>query len=214
MNKPFVIGVSGGSGSGKTFFLNELKKLFPSKDLCIICQDNYYRPKDQQQKDQNGIENFDLPTSIDDELFSRDLESLISGNQIIQEEYTFNNKDKKPRTYKLLPGKVILVEGIFIFHLQEISKLLNLKVYLDCLEHIKLSRRIIRDKEERGYDVEDVLYRYKNHVYPSFQKYIRPYKEMADIILPNNDDKNLSVEILESFIKNKLSQAKDASNFI
>ena len=98
----------------------------------------------------------------------------------------------------------IYTEGIFVFYFPEISKLLDLKVFIDAQEHIKLKRRIIRDKEERGYDLEDVLYRYEKHVAPTYAKYIKPFKQDADIIVPNNTNFNKSLEILVAYLKGKV----------
>ena len=159
-NRPFIIGITGGSASGKTLFLTRLMEQFDTDDICLLSQDNYYRPKEHQTKDENGIENFDLPGAIDDVAFAADVEKLRSGEIVTREEYTFNNSDKIPNLLHFYPKKILVVEGIFVFHFPEVAKLLDLKIFIDAQDKIKLKRRIKRDNEERGYDLQDVMYRW------------------------------------------------------
>ena len=206
--KPFIIGITGGSGSGKTKFIKNIIQNFSNNEVCFISQDNYYRARDDQPVDNNGVKNFDLPESIYINKFVNDLQKLIHGEKIRIREYTFNNTSQKGRMLEFKPAPVIILEGIFIFHIKEINKCINLKVFLDAREHIMLKRRIIRDKEERGYDLEDVLYRYENHVMPSFNTYILPYKDKCDIIINNHSDFSAGLDIIKAYIitllKNKI----------
>jgi uridine kinase len=202
--KPFIVGITGGSGSGKTFFLKSLINSFTDKEICLISQDNYYKSKHLQPLDENGIHNFDTPNSIDFEQYAADILMLKSGKQVERIEYTFNNPNNEPSILEFNPAPIIVVEGIFVFYFQEIAKLLDLKIFIDAKEHIKLKRRIIRDKEERGYDMEDVLYRYENHVAPTFYRYIEPFKPEADIVIPNNRNFEKALEVLTTFLKTKI----------
>lgn len=202
--KPYVIGIAGGSGSGKTTLIRDLKKVFSKKEICVISLDDYYYPKKKQKIDQKGITNFDLPTAINKKEFLADLKLLIEGKSCERLEYTFNNKKAKPKKIILRPAKVIIVEGLFIFHYKKINKLLNLRVFVHAKENIKLIRRIIRDKTERNYPLEDVLYRYEHHVLPSFEKYIEPYRESADLVVNNNVNYKEVFKVLKIFIKNKI----------
>jgi uridine kinase len=204
MNKPYIVGITGGSASGKTLFLRSLLKSFNSNELCLISQDEYYKNKEQQPVDEKGIQNYDTPFSINIDQFTKDLQELISGKEVTKEEYTFNNPFSKPKMLTYKPAPIILVEGVFVFYYPQISELLNLKVFLDAKEYIKLRRRIARDKTERGYDVEDVLYRYENHVAPTYEKYIDPFKHEADMIIPNNQHFNNALEVLTVFLKSKI----------
>jgi uridine kinase len=203
MKRPYIVGITGGSASGKTLFLRSLIKSFNAEELCLISQDEYYKNKEQQPVDPQGIRNYDTPFSIDIDLFNKDLQTLISGKEVNKEEYTFNNPYSTPKILTYKPAPIILVEGVFVFYYPEISNLLNLKVFLDAKEYIKLRRRIARDKTERGYDVEDVLYRYENHVAPTYEKYIDPFKHEADMIIPNNQHFNNALEVLTVFLKSK-----------
>jgi uridine kinase len=198
--KPYIIGITGGSGSGKTLFIKKIIEDFTNKEVCLVSQDNYYKPRNQQPLDENGVCNFDRPESIDIAKFTVDLHKLIEGNTIRIQEYTFNKPELDPEIIEFQPAPVIILEGIFIFYLEEISRLIDLKIFIDAREHIMLKRRIIRDQEERGYDLEDVLYRYEHHVMPSFNQYILPYKEHSDIIINNHANFDEGIKILKSHI--------------
>ncbi|NBA87359.1 uridine kinase [Emticicia sp. CRIBPO] len=198
--QPYIIGITGGSASGKTFFLNSLLSHFTIDEVCLISQDNYYKILSEVPKDQNGVENFDLPDAIDFVEFAQHIRDLKEGRVVHKKEYTFNNPSAVPHILEFLPAPVIVVEGIFVFHSYEVSKLLDLKVFIDAKEHIKIKRRIIRDNNERGYDLDDVLYRWENHVAPTYEKFIGPTKHEADIIINNNQHFENGLKILTSYI--------------
>ena len=206
MQRPFLIGLTGASGAGKTTFLNELKAHFDDTQLCVVSQDNYYRPKEEQEVDAEGIINFDLPTSINRQEFHRDIEALLNGQRVTRAEYTFNNTAKTAEMLTFEPCPLILVEGIFIYHYSEIRDLLDLKLFLDVKETIALSRRIKRDKVERGYPLDDVLYRYEHHVLPTYEHYIKPFRGDADLIINNNSNFNVGLEAVLAYLKSILTK--------
>lgn len=203
MTKPFIIGITGGSGSGKTTILKKIREQFGSDKVCIISQDDYYRPREEQDTDSEGYQNFDLPKSIDKKAFYTDLEKLSNGEAFQRQEYVFNNKDAVPKILTFEPAPVVVVEGLFVLHYRKIRRLLDLKVYVHAKENLKVIRRIKRDRIERGYPLEDVLHRYENHVLPSFEKYVLPYMEMADIVVNNNETFDNGLEVLLGFIQSK-----------
>src|SRR5882724_9586757 len=114
MKKPLTIGITGGSGSGKTFFLQGLSAHFKSTEMCLISQDNYYKPRDQQPIDENGVKNFDLPISIDRESFLNDLLKLKAGQDVVKVEYTFNNPTASPKQLVFKATPILVVEGLFV----------------------------------------------------------------------------------------------------
>ena len=204
MSKSFTIGITGGSGSGKTFFLKGISAAFKPEEICLISQDNYYKALDQQFLDANGIENFDLPMSIDREAFLADLLKLKAGHDVIKEEYTFNKADSEKKMLHFKAAPILIVEGLFIQYFEEIEKELDLKLFIEAKDHLKLSRRIKRDEVERGYDINDVLYRYQYHVMPVYESLIKPLKHNADIVVPNNRHFNRALEVFVLFLKARL----------
>ncbi len=205
MPKPFIVGVTGGSASGKTTFLNKLLASFSPESICLISQDNYYKAREHQVKDANGVVNFDLPSCIDEEAYAHDILKVSQGETVSRTEYTYNNPNVIPKQLVFAPAPIVVVEGIFVFYFEEVARLLDLKVYIDADEHIKLRRRITRDRIERGYDLDDVLYRYANHVAPTYEKYIKPYKNDADIIIPNNHGFDKGLRVLTTFLHTNLT---------
>jgi uridine kinase len=205
--KPFIIGITGGSGSGKTLFLNRLLDSFTPEEVCLISQDTYYRDREEQPVDENGVKNFDLPESIDFEEYKQDILSLKNGQEVSRKEYTYNNPEAEPKIIVSKPAPIIVVEGLFVLYNKEIADLLDLKVFIDAKDYIKLKRRIIRDERERGYDLEDVLYRYENHVMPTYEEYIRPHKKHADLIIPNHKHFDRAKDVLTAFMKAKISSS-------
>jgi uridine kinase len=200
----YVIGISGGSGSGKTSIVQEIRKLFTEEQLCIVSQDNYYIPREEQIVDEQGVRNFDLPTSIDLDGFIADVLKLKSGDTVTLQEYIFNNELKESKTIVYTPAPVIMVEGLFVYHNEQMRDLLDYKFFVDAPEDTKLIRRIRRDRVERNYPLEDVLYRFENHVTPSYVQYILPYKSTCDMIINNRNSYDKGIDIVSSFIKSKL----------
>jgi uridine kinase len=198
---PFTIGITGGSGSGKTHFLKTLSAHFNEDDVCLISQDHYYKPLDQQVRDENGIENFDLPSSIDRKQFLADILQLKAGQILRKPEYTFNKPNSQPQILEFKPAAILIVEGLFVQYFEEVATLLDLKIFMEAKVHLKVARRIRRDQSERGYDVNDVLYRFEHHVMPVYESLIEPLKHNADFIIPNNNKVDVSARVIAGFLK-------------
>lgn len=195
-----IIGITGGSGSGKTAFIRELRNRFGEDQLAIVSEDNYYRPRQEQMADENGVLNFDIPEAIEDSALISDILKLKNGQAIVRTEYTFNNDRLSPKEIKTTAAPVIIVEGLFILHRQEIRSLMNLSVLIHARDELKLIRRIHRDQQERNYPLDDVLYRYQHHVSPAYQKYIAPYLDEVDLTINNNKHFLNGVDLLASYI--------------
>ncbi|PTQ97993.1 uridine kinase [Mucilaginibacter yixingensis] len=186
-NKPFVIGVAGGSGSGKTFFLKCFFSHFTEEEVSLVSQDDYYIPvAHNMTPEENKLYNFDLPATIDRNAFTADMESLIAGKSIIKAEYTFNNPNAVPKMLEIKPAPIVIIEGLFIMHFREIAEQLDMKIFIDTDEDIALQRRLKRDLQERGYSHDDVMYKWLNHVVPAYKEFLLPYKDECDKVITNN----------------------------
>ena len=204
--KPYIVGIAGGSASGKTSFISELKQTFNTKEITVVSQDNYYFPKEKQLIDENGKINFDLPGSIDRASFHKDILALIDNKSIKITEYTFNVSPENAKSINIKPASILILEGLFVFHYKEIRDLIDLRIYIDVRDSIKLERRIKRDIKERGYPEDDVKYQWENHVMPSYKKYLRPYRDDAHVIITNNHHYTKGLEVLVDHLRGKINR--------
>ncbi len=184
--KPYLIGIVGGSGSGKTSFLRDLLARIPEKQCAVVSQDNYYRPIHEQERDANGQPNFDLPTSIHLDHFCDDLNKLMRGETITKFEYTYNHRERQGRLISVEPAPIVILEGLFLFHFELIRATLDLRVFIDAHVEICKQRRVKRDGAERGYPPEHVEYQWTQHVLPAYERFILPYRDDAHIVVTNN----------------------------
>ncbi|HWD89179.1 MAG TPA: hypothetical protein VG367_13695 [Mucilaginibacter sp.] len=208
-DRPFIIGIAGGSGSGKTFFLNCFLRHFRAEEVCLVSQDDYYYTVAAgMTKEENKLYNFDLPKTINSEQFIADINKLINGETVYKEEYTFNNPDIVPKMLEIKPAPILIVEGLFIFHFTEIAEKLDLKIFIEADEKIALSRRLKRDLEERGYSRDDAMYKWINHVIPAYKEYLLPYRDECHQVIVNNtqraDEVIAVTEVISKELREKL----------
>jgi uridine kinase len=206
MNTPYIVGITGGSASGKTSFLRDLQHGFNPGEVCLISFDNYYKPLAQIPLDQEGQPNFDEPESLDIEAFIRDLNTLRCGESYDRKEYVFNNPNVVAGMYRHDPAKIIIVEGLFIFSEPEIAKHLHLKIFVEAHDETRWERRKARDRSERNIPDDIILYQWHKHVEPSYQKYLAPYRAMADIIILNNTGYALGLQMVKDHFKQYLDR--------
>jgi uridine kinase len=204
MPAPYTIGITGGSGSGKTYFIKALSQHFKPEEVCLISQDHYYKPRDTQRTDDRGVKNFDLPESIERGQLYEDILKLKKGEPLYKKEYAFNTPNVTLSTLEFRPAPILIVEGLFVQYFEEIAQELDLKIFIEAKDYLKLSRRIRRDNEERGYDLDDVLYRYHHHVMPIYESLIEPLKHKADFLIPNNQHFERALDVLVRALKTRL----------
>ena len=204
VTKPYLVGISGGSAMGKTLFLNELRELFSVDQVCIVSQDNYYKLAFEHGLDENGHINYDLPECIDLEAFAKDINALHNGETIYRNEYLFQHVNQLGPLLEFKPAPIIVCEGLFIFYHQNLFKQFDLKVFINAEEDIALMRRLKRDVAERNIPEDFVMYQWKNHVMPSYHKYLVPFIQQADMIINNNSHFNNSLKVIESHFREKL----------
>jgi uridine kinase len=184
----FLVGLAGGSASGKTTFIRRLSEEFGSDRVCVITQDNYYKGLSEQMRDENGMVNFDHPTGIDFNRIKKDLRKLLKGEVVQIVEYTFNNPDIFPKQIVYKPAPIILVEGLFVYADKGLNKMYDYRLYIDADDDVTLKRRISRDTSERGMKEEEVIYQWENHVKPAYSEFLKPHKATADYVIKNNEN--------------------------
>ena len=200
-DRPYIVGICGGSASGKTYFLEQILQTFPQDKLSLISLDNYYKPREEQMRDEEGVINFDHPESLNLDRLVEDVEAILRGETLRMKEYTFNNPDIVPKELVIRPAPLLILEGIFVFYPPKLQPLIDLKIFVDAAEHIKLSRRIRRDLADRNYSVEDTLVNYVKYVAPMYHRYVEPTKGRCDIVIPNNDHMRVAIEVVKNHLR-------------
>lgn len=201
--KQFIIGITGGSGVGKTTLIDILYATFQGK-ISTLSLDNYYKPKELQQLDENGIINFDLPSALYVDELKSDFNRLYAAKSIRQKIYQFNHPDKDDEYQIIDPNDILLVEGLFVMHYPFLNSKLDYKVYLSVDREKQLERRLKRDVEERNYSPSDILYQWEYHVLPAYENYVLPYKKEADLVITNNSHFDSNLDELIGVIKKEL----------
>lgn len=201
-----IVGICGGSGSGKTTLLRRLAKGYAHLNPTVFSMDNYYRPIQHQELDENGEVNFDLPSALDREKLIVDLSTLASGKEIEVKEYHFNSPPNKNVLITLQPSDLIIVEGLFLFHYAEIQPMLDFSIFIEVDQAVQLDRRLYRDQETRGYTREAILYQWNNHVLPCYEQFLAPYKKIADFSFKNEEDFEGEYSRLHAAIQTKMGQ--------
>ena len=199
-----IIGVFGGTGSGKTTIVNQILSNFGSGEILVISQDAYYKDNSEISYEERCLLNYDHPNSIDFELLYTHLKDLKKGFSISQPVYDFKIHNRTKKTVKISPKKVIILEGILIMNYPKLRSLLDLKVYIDANSDIRMERRVNRDISERGRTPKEVINRYITMLIPMHKKFISPMKLHADIIVKNHKNTPPNIEFLLQKIKNML----------
>jgi len=199
-----ILGIAGGTGSGKTTVVNQILHELPADEVGVISQDSYYRKNDTMSYDERSKINFDHPKSIDFDLLVQHLQTLRKGTFIEQPVYSFVTHNRTEDTIKTHPRKVLIVEGILIFNNKELLDMFDIKIFVHADSDERLIRRIKRDIAERGRDVNEVLERYQKTLKPMHQQFIEPTKNYADIIIPNDRYNTVAIDIVRTVISNKL----------
>jgi len=201
---PFIIGVAGGSGSGKTTIVENLIKVLGDESVTCISHDDYYRNQDHLPMNERIKTNYDHPDSLETDLLVTNLENLIAGKDIEKPIYDFVNHTRSKQTTSLKPNKVIIIEGILIFESKKLRNLFNLKVFVDTEDDIRIIRRIDRDIEERGRTFDFVVEQYLNFTKPMHDEFVQPNKRYADIIIPEGGRNNVALDLLLTKVKTLL----------
>ncbi|HZH70245.1 MAG TPA: uridine kinase [Flavobacteriaceae bacterium] len=199
-----IIGITGGTGSGKTTVVNQIVNQLPENQVGVISQDSYYRDTSNLSFEQRTQINFDHPKSIDFDLLVTQLKALKNGETIQQPVYSFKEHNRTSDVVYTEPKQVMIVEGILIFAHPDIREMFDIKIFVHADSDERLIRRLKRDISERGRDLEEVLSRYQNTLKPMHLQFIEPTKEYADLIIPNNRHNTVAIDVVRTIINQKL----------
>ncbi len=199
-----IIGIAGGTGSGKTTVVHQIMNELPETEVGIISQDSYYKENHNLSFEERSLINFDHPRAIDFELLVAHLKELKVGNNINQPVYSFVTHNRTDDTVFTHPRKVMIVEGILILSNAELRELFDVKIYVHADSDERLIRRLRRDIAERGRDMDEVLSRYQTTLKPMHEQFIEPTKAFADIIIPNDKYNTVAIDVVRAVINQRI----------
>lgn len=196
MDRPVVIGIAGGSGSGKTTVQRRIVDAFGRDRIALLEHDAYYRDLSHQPPDVRATYNFDHPDALETDLMVTHLDALIAGRPIDKPTYNFNTHSRLPGTERVLPHRVVIVEGILVLAEPELRARMDIKIFVDAPDDVRLMRRIQRDLEERGRPIKSVLRQYQRTVRPMHLEFVEPSKRTADVIIPRGGHNRVAIEMV------------------
>lgn len=205
-NDILVIGIAGGTGSGKTTLMNNLISQFADV-VTILSHDNYYKRHDELTYEQRCLLNYDEPDALETDLMARHLDQLRQGQPIDCPVYDFTLHNRSEKTIRIVPKKVIIVEGILIFENKELRDLMDIRIFVDTDADVRLCRRIKRDVTKRGRTLESVLNQYLQTVKPMHERYVEPSKKYADLVVPEGGQNLVALDMIEGRIRRHLEGA-------
>ena len=195
-----LIGIAGGTGSGKTSIANYLLKKFGADQLIVIEQDSYYKNNSALSIDERNQQNFDHPDAIDIELFNKQLVSLLGGKSVEIPIYDFSIHNRRNQRQFVRPCRIIVIEGILTLYFDSLRKLMNIKVFVDTPDNIRFKRRLSRDVKERGRTIKSVTNQYEKTVKPMYDQFVKPSRDLADIIITDGVQNKEAIDALMSNI--------------
>lgn len=204
-DNPLVIGVAGGSGSGKTTVVSKIVQSIGKKNVLLMEHDSYYRDLSHLSLEERKKQNFDHPSSLETELMIRHIDALKNGYKIDIPVYDFVAHTRSEKSVSVSPKKIILVDGILIFSEPELMKRMNIKIFVDTDDDVRLLRRLRRDICERGRNLDGVLTQYEKYVRPMHLEFVEPSKRYSDIIIPRGGENKVALQMVIALIKDKLN---------
>lgn len=208
MQPPVVIGIAGGSGSGKTTVLERIVRACGSERIAVLDHDAYYRDLSHLPPDERARFNFDHPDALETELMREHLDQLLLDNPIEKPVYDFTSHTRADETETVEPRPVIIIEGILVLAEPLLLERMDIKIFVDAADDIRLMRRIRRDLQERGRSIESVLQQYERTVRPMHLEFVEPSKRKADIIIPRGGHNQVAIHMVLARIDSLLQQAE------
>ncbi|NLK44080.1 MAG: uridine kinase [Tissierellia bacterium] len=206
MKRPLIIGITGGTGSGKSTVSKEIFKLIPEKKIAVIEQDSYYKDQSHLTFEERVKTNYDHPFAFDNELLIKHLKDLLNNKPIEKPIYDFEQHTRKKETVTVEPKDIIILEGILILFEEEIRDLLDIKIFVDTDADVRVIRRILRDIKERGRTLDSVIFQYMDTVRPAHLQFIEPTKRYADIVIPEGGYNKVAIDIMVAKINSILNK--------
>jgi len=203
-----VIGIAGGTGSGKTTITRRLIQRFGS-DVSVIYHDNYYKAHHNMPYEERAKLNYDVPDAFDTDQLIEAVRALKKGRSVVCPVYDYSIHDRSEKTITVKPARVVIVEGILIFENKELCSLMDIKVFVDADADVRILRRIVRDVRDRGRSLESVVNQYLSTVKPMHEKYVEPSKRNADIIVPEGGHNKVALELLMERVRAHLEDRTD-----
>ena len=201
MKDVVVIGVAGGTGSGKSTLVKRLQEAFKNDDVATICHDFYYKAHPELSYEERTKLNYDHPAAFDTDMLVEHIRQLKEGNNVECPVYSFVEHNRTTETLPVAPSKVIIIDGILIFENEELRDMMDIKVYVDTDADLRLARRILRDVRERGRTMESVISQYTQTVKPMHEQFVEPSKRYADVIIPEGGFNSVAVSMLIQSIR-------------
>ncbi|MFZ2331885.1 MAG: uridine kinase [Lactobacillus delbrueckii] len=196
--KPLVIGIAGGSGSGKTTVSKEISKRLPADRVLILTEDAYYNDNSALSMDERKKINYDHPNAYDTDLLIEQLQDLLDGKAIEMPTYNFNILSRAKDTIHVEPADIIILEGILVLASEELRKFMDIKLFVDADDDIRFIRRLQRDTQERGRSIDWIISQYLTTVKPSYNQFVEPSKKYADIIIPQGGENQVAIDMVSS----------------
>ena len=204
-----VIGIAGGTGSGKTTLMKNLIARF-SEDVTVLSHDNYYKRHDELTYEERCLLNYDEPAALETDLMAYHLDLLRHGQAIDCPVYDFTVHNRSQETVHIVPRKVIIVEGILIFENKPLRDLMDIRIFVDTDADVRLCRRIKRDVNKRGRSLESVLHQYQETVKPMHERYVEPSKKFANIVVPEGGKNEVALDMIVGRIQRHLKEVEEA----
>jgi len=205
MSRPILIGIAGGTGSGKSTVARAIFESLPEKNIAIIMQDAYYKDQSSLSFEDRVKTNYDHPLAFDNDLLIEQLKSLLDGKSIYQPQYDFSIHNRIKETVKIEPKDIIILEGIMILEDRRLRELMDIKIFVDTDADVRIIRRIVRDIEERGRTLDAVIKQYLTTVKPAHDQFIEPMKKYADLIIPEGGYNKVAIDIMVSKVRQVIS---------
>ncbi len=205
MDKIHVIGVAGGSASGKTTIVKKIQEYF-GEDIVVLGHDSYYKAHDNMDYDERARLNYDHPNSFDTERMAEDVRKLIKGQAVDIPVYDFTIHNRSAETVHVEPKNLIIIEGILILENKELRDLMDAKIYVDTDADERLTRRIRRDMVERARSIDSILEQYATTVKPMHEEFVEPSKRYADVIIPRGGENVTGITMLQEYLKHLLAE--------